>query len=637
MHGFWTEELRSFPRDSSGGRLWVARCDTDRATATLRLLLAWRWGADRAVAPATAPPLTLMLAAARHGRPALLRRRGPDDPEASARVLRVVPVRATAAPGCGSQDAGTAAGASEPEDRGSASCALVVAPTSAAALAAHEDAVSGAIAVWHEDAAPWGEAVELWLRSCAARLAPILSALPSVLAGHPAGGDGPRVIQPTLFPVPSLPVPGVRRRRRKARRRGVQLPHPICVPGLPGAVGVSRELVRLGGQVPLAAASSANVLIHGESGTGKEIVARALHAGSPRRHGPFVGINCAALPETLFESELFGHKAGAFTGAARDKPGLLEAADRGTFFLDEIGDMPQSLQIKLLRVMQERSVRRVGELDSRPVDIRFVAATHRDLRREVAAGRFRLDLYFRLNVIRLAIPPLRHRPEDVAPLIAYFLRRQGSDPEQVTIAESALAALQAWRWPGNVRELENEVQRWLALHGDAMVIQRPHLSDELQGADAPTVDPDDLATLRPLDQASELLERYLIRKAVAATGGRKAAAARRLGLSRQGLYKKLQRYGMGDLIGPPTVARAMPAGETAGETASRAAAPGAGDTNAATAAATARATAAATVAATAAGARTVAVVARAGSEPNPADAAEAGLAAVPREPVPGGS
>jgi transcriptional regulator with PAS, ATPase and Fis domain len=296
------------------------------------------------------------------------------------------------------------------------------------------------------------------------------------------------------------------------------------------------------------ATSGVNVLLQGESGTGKEIIARAIHLGSSRREGPFVGQNCAALPESLFESELFGHKSGAFTGAASDKVGLLESAHGGTFFLDEIGDMPLALQIKLLRVMQEKKVRRIGELSTRPVNIRFVAATHKDLDQEIAVGRFRLDLYYRLKVVKISIPPLRQRPEDIAHLLAFFLARHGKGRLSRRISESALTALQAYRWPGNVRELENEVCRLLALFPDEMLIRLQHLSEEIRAGGGNLVDPADLSTLRRLDEAGELLEKYLIRKAISAAGGRKAAAARRLGLSRQGLYKKIQRYGMTDLV-----------------------------------------------------------------------------------------
>jgi len=321
------------------------------------------------------------------------------------------------------------------------------------------------------------------------------------------------------------------------------------VPGLPGAVGRSREMRQLAERLAGVARSGVNVLLHGETGTGKEIVAQALHLGSARNGRPFVGLNCAALPENLFESELFGHRAGAFTGAGRDKPGLLESAHGGTFFMDEIGDMPLPLQIKLLRVMQERQVRRVGELESRPVDVRFVAATHKDLGREIEAGRFRLDLYYRLKVVSLEIPPLRQRPEDILPLLACFLRRAGRDPAQVRVTDQATAALHAWRWPGNVRELENEAARFVALYPQETCLELRHLSWDIQASMGPRLEPADFGTLRRLEEAGELLERYLIRKAIAASEGRKAAAARKLGLSRQGLYKKIQRYGMHDLIG----------------------------------------------------------------------------------------
>jgi len=255
------------------------------------------------------------------------------------------------------------------------------------------------------------------------------------------------------------------------------------------------------------------------------------------------------LPETLFESELFGHKGGAFTGATGDKKGLLSAANGGTFFLDEIGDMPLALQIKILRVMQERQVRRIGDVQTRPVDIRFVAATHKNLESEIEGGRFRLDLFYRLKVVCIEIPPLRHRPEDVASLFALFLKKAGRPERMIRITERALACLQAWSWPGNVRELENEVLRFLALHEDAPVIRVDHLSPEIQASRAKKTGAGDLGTLRELSQANEILERYLIRKAIAASAGQKAAAARRLGLSRQGLYKKIQRYEMTDLIG----------------------------------------------------------------------------------------
>jgi two-component system response regulator HupR/HoxA len=199
--------------------------------------------------------------------------------------------------------------------------------------------------------------------------------------------------------------------------------------------------------------------------------------------------------------------------------------------------------------MQERRVRRIGDLVSKPVDIRFIAATHKDLEGEIEAARFRLDLFYRLKVVCVEIPPLRHRPEDVAPLFAYFLNKVDKSAANVRITDRALACLQAWSWPGNVRELENEVHRFNALHGGTPVIRLEHLSPEIQSSQISRTGAADLGTLRELSVANEILERFLIRKALAATEGRKAAAAQRLGLSRQGLYKKIQRYEMTDLIG----------------------------------------------------------------------------------------
>ncbi len=210
--------------------------------------------------------------------------------------------------------------------------------------------------------------------------------------------------------------------------------------------------------------------------------------------------------------------------------------------------MPMTLQIKILRVMQEKQVRSIGDLKSRPVNLRFISATHKDLGQEIEKGNFRLDLFYRLKVVSLVIPPLRTRPEDIMPLFSFFLKRGGIDISIIRISERATRALQCWNWPGNVRELENEANRLMALNPGVEFIKLSHLSPEISGGNTGTFDPNDLGTLRKLDKANELLEMYLIRKAIAVTEGGKAAAARRLGLSRQGLYKKIQRYGMLDLI-----------------------------------------------------------------------------------------
>jgi len=488
----WPEELRDLPRDGGPATVWVARREGTALDAPIRLLCGWATGGTPA-----SMPLGLVLQVLQCGQPVEQR-----DETRSRRppLSQAVPLV------CGDRTVGV----------------LVVAGT---------------------ERAPWAAAVRLWAESAASRLGPLLPQLEPWPGTWLGAVPAAPAWQPSLFTAEQLGPQG-----RTVRRGGLSLPRPRPVVGLPGAVGRSREMASLAARVQDVAHSGINVLLHGETGTGKEIVARSLHEGSRRRSGAFVGLNCAALPESLFESELFGHKAGAFTGAGRDKPGLLESAHGGTFFMDEIGDMPLPLQIKLLRVMQERRVRRVGELESRAVDIRFVAATHKNLAREIEAGRFRLDLYYRLKVVQLDIPPLRQRPEDVLPLLAHFLRRAAPIRRDWSISDGAAAALHGWRWPGNVRELENEASRLVALHGEEGMICRRHLSWEIQEQVGPRPGDTDLGGLRRLEEASEMLERHLIRKAIAASAGRKTVAARTLGLSRQGLYKKIVRYGMTDLI-----------------------------------------------------------------------------------------
>ncbi len=514
---FWDEELRSYPLGGGEARLWVVRRDGDDRDASLRMIFRRRWGCGLAGDSETGPPpLTRLLQVMAD--------------ELAAEFLQPDP-RETPGDGAGNKD--------NPKGR-----MLRVAPLRCGGR------VLGAFALSHPAEAPWAEAVGLWAERFAARTEVLLPHLPAPEGSALAGADS----GPTLFPLVAAASAGRRRRERTSQETasaaavGLPLPRPLGLPGAPGLIGVSREMAACCAIIRKVAASEVNVMLHGESGTGKEVLARALHQNGPRRDKPFIGINCASLPETLFESELFGHKAGAFTGAAREKTGLLEAADGGTFFLDEIGDMPQPLQIKLLRVMQERRLRRIGELQTRPVDVRFVAASHKNLENEIDAGRFRLDLYYRLKVVQVDIPPLRRRPEDVIPLLSWFIRRRGNQQEGCRIAEEAAAALQRYRWPGNVRELENEAKRWLALWGGEELIRLEQLSPDVQRAAGRSVDLADLATLRPLDEATELLERYLIRKSLSVCGGMKSAAARRLGLSRQGLYKKIRRYGMNDLL-----------------------------------------------------------------------------------------
>lgn len=498
---FWDEEMRSFPHGANGITLWVVRKEGGGVESPINVLYTYATGEARRAGMATRPPLGVFLRTLQTGREELL-------PTPDKADLWVEPLL----------EAGK---------------------------------VMGCLGIWFKSDGPWREALFLWAQRLAARLGPVLPQLETIPA---LGPGGPAPWQPTLFPLPQpKPVEGVAAKVLRGAWRGsdvrdVRLPRPVNVPGIPGCIGVSAEMIQLGKRLGPIAASGVNVLLNGESGTGKEIIAQGLHVLSERKEGPFVGQNCAALPESLFESELFGHKSGSFTGAQKDKQGLLEAANTGTFFLDEIGDMPLALQIKLLRVMQERTVRRIGELKGVPVDIRFIAATHKDLSREIEEGRFRLDLFYRLKVVGIVIPPLRHRPEDVLPLFSYFLQKAGCDTARMSISEEALHMLQTWRWPGNVRELENEAQRLLAMHPEVDRIRPMHLSMEIQAGDEGMAHPSDLGSLRKLDQANQILEQYLIRKAIAAADGRKARAARQLGLSRQGLYKKIARYGMDDLV-----------------------------------------------------------------------------------------
>ncbi len=233
-----------------------------------------------------------------------------------------------------------------------------------------------------------------------------------------------------------------------------------------GMIGSSPPMLELFAMIDRVAASGVPVLIQGETGTGKELVARALHDASPRKAGPFLAENCAAISENLLESELFGHKKGAFTGAVADRPGHFVVADGGTVFLDEIGDMPLPMQAKLLRVLQDGEVRAVGANTTKKVDVRILAATHRDLPSAVASGDFREDLMFRLNVVTLHLPPLRDRGDDVRAIARAILPGIAEEVgREASISEEALAALAGWSWPGNVRELENELRRAVALSG----------------------------------------------------------------------------------------------------------------------------------------------------------------------------
>lgn len=283
------------------------------------------------------------------------------------------------------------------------------------------------------------------------------------------------------------------------------------------------------------------VLINGESGTGKELIARLIHHSGQRRRGEFVAVNCSAIPDTLLESELFGYVKGAFTGALRDRPGLLEEAHGGTFFLDEVGDLPLPLQAKLLRVLQEKEVRRIGENRSRRLDVRFISATNKNLEQEVNAGRFRQDLYFRLKIISIEIPPLRQRPEDILVLINHFLDRycQEMSRSRSFFSPEALELLLKYDWPGNVRELQNEIQRALVLAGDRLVIEPEFLSPAVQRAAENQV-----KNTWDYFQARAEFEKKFLGEALRYFNYHRTRTAAAIGLTRQGLFRLLKKYGL---------------------------------------------------------------------------------------------
>ncbi len=312
-------------------------------------------------------------------------------------------------------------------------------------------------------------------------------------------------------------------------------------PDIVGASPAMREVFAL---LERAQKTGATVLLTGDTGTGKELLAREIHRGSERRERSFVAVNCAAFPDTLLESELFGHVRGAFTGADRDKQGLFEVADRGTLFLDEVGETSGPFQAKLLRVLQEREIRAVGGTRARKVDVRLVAATNRDLRFEVSNGHFREDLYYRLAVFPIAVPPLRARTEDVLPLAEHFLALHGAREGKrgCRFSRGAARLLLSYPWPGNVRELENEVQRALALAEPGQLLEAELLSPRLHGVLEPIET--NVAPGESLRESLGRIEAWLIRRALEHCDGRRAQTARQLGITREGLYKKMKRFGI---------------------------------------------------------------------------------------------
>jgi transcriptional regulator with GAF, ATPase, and Fis domain len=296
-----------------------------------------------------------------------------------------------------------------------------------------------------------------------------------------------------------------------------------------GACDAMRDIFR---KVDKVAPTNVDVLITGESGTGKELIARELHRRSPRKAGPFVAINCGAIPENLLESELFGHAKGAFTGAIAARPGKFQAASSGTLFLDEIGEMPQPLQVKLLRALQDRQVTRVGETKPEVVDIRIVSATNKDLEEEMTAGRFREDLYYRINVVHLHLPPLRDRGEDAVMLAKYFLSRATRElgSKVKGFSNQALVAIKRYRWPGNIRQLENRIKKAVVL------------------ADKPLITPDDLELraeqldpILPLAQARDEWQKRYINEVLERNGGNRTKTAKDLGVDPRTIFRHLER------------------------------------------------------------------------------------------------
>ena len=330
----------------------------------------------------------------------------------------------------------------------------------------------------------------------------------------------------------------------------------------PGVVVHHPAMRALYAQATLAARSNLSVLILGETGVGKEVLTRAVHQRSPRAKRPFVGLNCAAISESLLESELFGHEKGAFTGALQARPGLFESAEGGTVFLDEVGELPMSTQVKLLRVLEERQVLRVGGRTPRPIDMRFIAATNRDLEAEAARGAFRQDLFFRLNGITLTIPPLRERAEEIAALARTFIARACAQLDRARAPElsaEALARLERYGWPGNIRELRNTIERAVVLCAGETLLPE-HLPSRLQGeaveapissaavtpipAEASAGAPASLPPPRAPIAAAKADERERIIAALEACAGNQTQAAARLGISRQTLITKIEAYGL---------------------------------------------------------------------------------------------
>ncbi|MCD6379923.1 sigma 54-interacting transcriptional regulator [bacterium] len=307
-----------------------------------------------------------------------------------------------------------------------------------------------------------------------------------------------------------------------------------------GIIGKSKSMLDIFNIISKIALFDTTVLITGATGTGKELIAKAIHYNSPRKDKKLIIINCSAMPRELLESELFGHKKGSFTGASSDKPGLFETASGGTIFLDEIGDMPQALQVKLLRTLQEGEIRRVGENLTRKVDVRVIAATNKDLGTDINEGKFRSDLFYRLNVVPITIPLLRDRREDIFPLVAHFLEKYSKKMKKgkITILPEVTKDFLSYEWPGNVRELENTIERALALSGDSHVLTKEHFPQFTDKGGINTV----VKEKDSLKQNLKSVEKQIITEALSKTGGKVTKAAKLLKVSRQHIHNKINEY-----------------------------------------------------------------------------------------------
>ncbi len=314
--------------------------------------------------------------------------------------------------------------------------------------------------------------------------------------------------------------------------------------GFGNIIGRSPAIVKIFELIKRVSELKVNVLITGESGTGKELVARAIHYSGTRHEGPFVPVNCGAIPETLMESELFGYRRGAFTGAVRDKRGLFEEASGGTIFLDEIADLPVHLQVKLLRVIEEKIIRPLGSTDTTPIDVRVIAATNKKLEEEVSKGKFREDLFYRLNVIKMILPPLRERKEDISPLAIHFIGKYAREMEKDIrgISPKALEILENYHYPGNVRELENIIARCVALE-PFNVIRQETLPQLVSGKDYLDLETS-FSSNAGLDTLLGNVEKKMIEKALRSTGGNKTEAAKLLGITLRSLRYRLAKHGL---------------------------------------------------------------------------------------------